>query len=199
MAKLKKIKKKLTEKNIQALLMTYAMFTRRYKYVVPNSTQIMNGEADIIAVTRAHLSHEYEIKLNRTDYKHDFTKVKHRDMQMFFKREDAPHFIPNHFWFVTYDFDIEPPEYAGWMKITWREDKQRFFIQNKKPAPRIHNNKIKDRQLQQIANVLSYHLERSYRSEFAFKENVPANRAMMDEEIIKSPGQLATENMLSRP
>jgi len=107
-----------------------------HKLHCPNTTSVFPWEADLVSLTRAELSHEFEIKITRADFKADFKKDKHRLLRDKFRGEipysitpermeeiyakwptgsrDALTFlhrheiklIPNYFWFVCLDFDV---------------------------------------------------------------------------------------------
>ncbi len=140
---------KITEKTIQAVLMQWLM-TNKHECVVPNTTNVFSWEADLISVTKAGLAHEFEIKISASDYKADARKVnKHWRLQ------NTQH-GPAYFWYVTYGFEIDPPPYAGWMKVVEVHGAPR--CQLVVPAPRLHNNKITDKQRFQILRSLSWQL-----------------------------------------
>ncbi len=160
---------KTTERTIQVLLAQEAMIENKHDMVVPNSRLFWYCEADFLSVTKAGLIHEYEIKLSISDYKADFKKKrKHRELstRKITTYQGAPA-IPSYFWYVTYDFDIEPPEYAGWMKVIpdmvrrWdfgadEEYYERYRLDIKKVAPRLHRKKVTDKQRRTMARSLSF-------------------------------------------
>ena len=146
---------KVTEKIIQAVLMRWAM-AHRMECAVPNTVQVFYWEADLITVTRAGLIHEFEIKISASDYKADMQKLsKHWGLENGTRG-------PAYFWYVTHGFDIEPPEYAGWIKIIEAERLGTLRVVVKKPAPRLHKGKITDRQRAQIIRSLSWRLVTEY-------------------------------------
>lgn len=145
----------------------------QHKAVIPNSTQLMWSEVDLLSVTKAGLVHEFEIKCTRSDYNrelgdnHRYNKAfKHqrlRDGGKWYK--DTSH-IPNYFWFVTYKFEIDPPEYAGWMLIdevkwSWEKDVKLRVVVRKK-APRLHQGKWDDKKVARLARLLSFRLLKQY-------------------------------------
>ena len=51
--------------------------TYTHKLHAPNTTMVVNWEADMLSVTSGGFIHEYEIKMNRKDYVADYKKYKH--------------------------------------------------------------------------------------------------------------------------
>lgn len=147
---------KVNEKTIQALLMRQCMAAFKHECAVPNTTSFFHWEADLISVTKAGFVHEYEIKISLSDYKADAKKEnKHWHLQHGYRR-------PNYFWYVTHNFDIEPPVYAGWIKITEAEIFNSFCVRLMKPAPHLHKIKIAEKQRLQIIRSLSWRLLSEY-------------------------------------
>lgn len=147
---------KVTEKTIQAVMMRWAM-EAKHECAVPNTTNVFYWEADLISVTKAGLAHEFEIKISLSDYKADAKKkMKHWHLE----NGDR---CPAYFWYVTYGFEIEPPVYAGWIKIIEIENHTgNFRPVIKKPAPRLHTIKITDKQRRQILRSMSWRLFSMY-------------------------------------
>lgn len=146
---------KVTEKTIQAVLMEWAMRSR-HECVVPNTTLVLPWEADLISLTKAGLVHEYEVKISLSDFKADARKTR-------------KHFLlqngrgPSYFWYATYGFDIEPPAYAGWLRVYEKEHLPgNYFAEVKKSAPRLHTNKLPERRMAQVLRSLSWRLVNLY-------------------------------------
>lgn len=163
----------MNEKYIQMLLMQDCLHGRQHKIAVPNSTQLMWGEVDLLSVTKAGLVHDFEIKCSKSDYNreigpnHKYNKQgKHWRLQhpeTYANYNPSP--VPNYFWFVTYGFEIEPPDYAGWMTVEeWGYTKKLGLIERKK-APMLHRGKWNDSQIVKIARLLSYRLLKVYEKE----------------------------------
>ncbi|KKN37614.1 hypothetical protein LCGC14_0761840 [marine sediment metagenome] len=153
---------KLTEHQVQALLMQYVLYARQHIIAVPNTKVIYwptPWECDLASVTRARFVHEFEIKRSMADYRADFI-CKRSKHHMFLHPGGGWKRRPNYFWFVTCDFDIEPPEYAGWIRFldTGNIPGMRF----KKEAPRLHQHKIPDKKLIDIGRILFHRLENIY-------------------------------------
>ncbi len=147
---------KICEATLQAVLMYWAMVEKNHDFVVPNSNTIFWWEADLLTFTKSRFVHEFEVKLNIYDYRADAKKLgKHQSLKQ------GVGTIPNYFWYATTDFEIEPPEYAGWIKII--NDKEHGWkVVVVKDAPRLHNKKTNDRQREAVARILSHHLRRQY-------------------------------------
>ena len=150
---------KISEIVMQAIIMDWAMNEKNHLYVVPNSTVIFPWESDLISVTKALFSHEYEIKISKADYKKDAEKKwKHMKLNGLGVWSNN---IPNYFWYATYGFDIEPPDHAGWIQIT--PGAKRHNLTVKKEAPRLCEKKISDQQKSSIARLLSFRITDYYR------------------------------------
>lgn len=106
-----------------------------HKLHCPNTTTVFPWEADLVSLTRANLSHEFEIKITKADFRADFKKeFKHITLAEKLARgvvhNKAPEYlvkmyqerglnteelerafaaeiknIPNYFWYVCVDFD----------------------------------------------------------------------------------------------
>ena len=150
----------MNERTIQQYLMSEVLNGKNHVAAVPNSQYLLLTEADLLSVTRAHLVHEFEIKCSVSDYNRDFkSKVwKHMVLKSQGAMRSRRGRCPNYFWFVTYDFDIDPPEYAGWIKAVPRPYDSTLALQYKKQAPRLHENKWDDAQVAKIARLLSFRL-----------------------------------------
>lgn len=146
---------KVTERDVQAKLMRSILLGKNHKAAIPNSTQLFWHEADLISVTKAGLVHEYEIKLNRADYNREFTSRTKKRKHWFLEKQISQ--SPNYFWFVTYDFDIDPPEYCGWIKLL-----EGGWLKEMKNAPRLHDGKWDDEKVAKIARLLSFRLMKVY-------------------------------------
>lgn len=149
----------VTERTMQAVLMRWIMGTQNHDIVIPNSTTVFYWEADLVSVTKSCFTHEYEIKLNMADYKRDAKKEdKHTYLQTNHR------YTPNYFWYATWNFDIDPPSHAGWMKVVYTERAYRYYVEVKKPAPRLHKNKLSDDKRFAIARLLSWRLTNEFTS-----------------------------------
>ena len=140
---------KVTEKHIQAALM-YWIIGKQHPYIIPNSNTFFAWEADLLSIQRSGTVHEYEIKLNIHDFKEDAKKRKHLLM--------PSHASPAYFWYATYNFDIQPPEKAGWLYIN-----ENWDVEVMKKAPRLNNWKIDKRREEMIGRLLTYRLFNTYR------------------------------------
>jgi hypothetical protein len=140
---------------LQTVLMNWAMEEKKHELIIPNSNTIFNWEADLLTFTRSNFIHEFEIKLNIYDFRADAKKNwKHQLLAT------PGRHIPNYFWYATSEFEIEPPKYAGWIKIF---NKAGYWnIRVLKEAPRLHSNKATDRQIRAASRIISHHLRREY-------------------------------------
>lgn len=150
--------RELNERGMQALLIRWLLRERNHEFAIPNSNTFFAWEADLISITRAGLAHEFEIKISAADYKRDFEKHKH----FYLGNDPLGRKLPSYFWYATTGFEIEPPEYAGWVEVTYDEKHYRYLISERKPAPRLHNNKIGDQAKRLIGHLLSFRLMSEY-------------------------------------
>lgn len=173
---------KMTESLVQSVLMGYVMDQKNHQMALPNLTVLYNWECDLVSVTKAWLVHEFEIKLSKSDFKADFKKEgKHDDLNQRFSRKSThrppqtpmqqrliemnPHYFkrrtPNYFWYVIGgEFEVDVPPYAGLMRIRKRGKHFRAIVA--KPAPRIHSEKMKEKNRLNAARWLSYKLKNEY-------------------------------------
>ncbi|RJX17562.1 MAG: hypothetical protein C4575_13035 [Desulforudis sp.] len=159
---------KVTEGHIQAVLMRWLLTEKHHHFCIPNSNQFFTWEADLISVTRAGLIHEFEIKLNVYDYKADAKKLKHNMI-------GHERYAPAYFWYVAYDFEIEPPENAGWIFVTQIDTRNGrnngWELSVKREAPRLNDWKITDRKTEQVARILSWRLYNWYEGHYLHHRN----------------------------
>ena len=158
----------VTEKHIQAILMHYAMIYKQHPIAIPNSRDIMNWEADILSWTKARYIHEFEIKLDIYDFRADFKKKrKHQDLKKPWPFPPGAKYIhrtPNYFWYVTCNFFIRPPEYAGWIYIKYEKGIYDLYVQ--KPPPLIHKDKLPEKEDRRIMRILAWRVKNMYQSRF---------------------------------
>lgn len=134
--------------------MSWAMNEKRHVLVLPNSTDFFRWEADLVTVTRAGLTHEYEIKCSPADYRRDALKTaRHKSIKV--GRGAC------YFWYVTHGFEIEPPEHAGWMTV--EAARGRLTVVERKPAPRFDGLRIVAKDYERVARLLSWRLTNYYR------------------------------------
>ena len=150
----------VTEKTIQAALMVWAMQEKSHTLVLPNVTTLFPWEADLISVTRAGLTHEYEIKLTAADYRRDAAKWKHKLMR------GATDLGPCYFWYATHGFEIEPPENAGWLRVECVDGAWR--VVEAKAAARLYGRRADDRhwKWEDFARLLSFRITNHYKRFF---------------------------------
>ena len=100
-----------------------------------------------------------KLKLNIYDYRADAKKRKH-----FFIGSDFK--APAYFWYATFEFNIDPPEKAGWILIS-RVDNNKgkndgWKLEIKKNAPRLNRWKPDQRRKEQIGRLLSWKISSAY-------------------------------------
>ena len=156
-------------KQVTALVLEFAMDEKKCELAIPNYRGLYNWEGDVFSVTRANYVHEFEIKVTMQDYKKDFMKYKHH----FLGPSSTAIVGPNYFWYVT-TFNIEPPEYAGWIIVKdgwdskWNSKEERMerferpVLSVVKPAPRLHKNKVRAHKLSLMNKNASFKLKGLY-------------------------------------
>lgn len=138
----------MTERKIQDTLFPWLAFERGYKLCVPNYTPSYWHECDVFAVTKADMGVEFEIKISRSDFKADASKVdKHK------KLFTGDPFGPSRFYYVVPDGLItveEVPDYAGLLYIVekprvWQTVAPRLIVREVKKAPKLHRHHVPQR------------------------------------------------------
>lgn len=161
----------MTEAGIQRLM--YNRFGHQRAYCMPN-VYVFANESDLLTVTKAGYTDEYEIKLSRSDFMAD--KRKHRyesyhhvspwhGLQYSRRQDDGTQLhwtgirprkiennFPNRFWYVVPEGLVtadEVPAYAGLMYIT-QAGQMMQFCKKIKNAPKLHGKKAGPRILDRI-------------------------------------------------
>ena len=129
--------------------------------VIPNY-YFKGFECDCFSINKNLYTTEYEIKISKTDFKNDFNKQQQRHNWQTKTIEITKHAAikngqrTNRFYFVVpKELDISVPDYAG--LITFNE----FDFSIVQQAPRLHKNKIDEREIKHCLTKLSwkyYHL-----------------------------------------
>ncbi len=175
----------MNESTMQAIMMRWVMDWKQHQLAVPNIKSIYPWEADLISATKAWLTHEYEIKVSRADFLADKNKKsKHRDLACQFGnterqpltevegkfmewgiRSKQPQ-TPNYFWYVTNGFEIEEselPPYAGWIRVGVETSTHWWnTVIVEREAPRLHSDKLSEKNREGINRWLSYKLKNMY-------------------------------------
>lgn len=124
----------------------------QHQIVLPNDTSFYTWEADLLTINRSNYVNEFECKISLADFKRDEKK----DKFYHFQRNDAG--SPNYFWYATLDFDITPPDFAGWLKISYDDRRLRYITQVMKVAPLRHKEKAREHKIKIAARLLSFKL-----------------------------------------
>jgi hypothetical protein len=156
---------KTTEATLQAILMQWTMEVRNHVYIIPNNTVVLPWEADLLSFTKAGIIHEFECKLNVYDYRADSKKqFKHQYLSLKFEKR-----CPNYFWYATLaGFEIEPPEYAGWV-VLLSDARKPWHVEVRKEAPRLHKEKATEWQMKAAYRCMAHHLRQEYWARYAEK------------------------------
>ncbi len=154
-------------KDIQKLVMM-DLYLRGYSPITSNFTGGGLAECDILAVSKANMAYEFEVKISRGDFKKDFTKHKHwlfendmptKEYNAWKKGKRTGEKIvvahlPNYFTFVTPNNLVkleEIPAYAGLLYVS---DDFSTLEWVRKP-PKIHDHKIDEAMIRKLAHQLS--------------------------------------------
>jgi hypothetical protein len=108
---------------------------------IPNvSWSWLNWEADLIGISKAWYTTEYEIKISKADFEKDFKKRKHYSMT---RGQIRTNRIPNYFCYVAplKAIPLCIPDHAGLILI--KHNDYNMWFEKIKGAPRLHNNIIK--------------------------------------------------------
>lgn len=138
----------MTERKIQDTLFPWLAYERSYKLCIPNYTPARWHECDVFAVTKADMGVEFEIKISRSDFKADASKVdKHR--KLFASHESGP----SRFYYVVPEGLItveEVPDYAGLLYIVESQRVHttvapRLYVREVKKAPKLHRQPVPEK------------------------------------------------------
>lgn len=117
-----KFNRKYTEKSIQSIF--FDNFVRdnrahpKFRFCCPNITT-SGGEADLIAVRPSGFVEEFEIKISRSDFKHD-AKKRWKHVSYGERLNGSYNWPVNRFWYLVPKDLVsveEVPEYAGLMYV----------------------------------------------------------------------------------
>lgn len=147
----------MNEREVQTLLIRRALVSKQHVAAIGNSRSLLFGESDLISVTKAGLVHEFEVKCSRADYLAEFRNKKAKHLLL---DHGGGSYVPNYYWFVTHGFEIEPPEYAGWLQVLDSDDYH--YLRLVKDAPRLHRGKWDSKKVARIARLLSFRLLGEY-------------------------------------
>lgn len=126
---------------------------KNHRLVTPNTKALGNpGEADLVSVTQADFTHEFEIKCDPADYRREFETKETKHWVLEEHDNHHPDYDPgsNYFWFACSFEPEDVPEYAGLMRVSENG------VLVLKEAPRLHSEKISDRALRYLERGLMY-------------------------------------------
>jgi len=153
----------MTERDIQIALYRFAI-GKGQKWIIPNVQHFADWESDLLSVTTSGLVHEFEIKITKSDFLADFKKTPFRRHGRFQSRHEwlanaSVKRRPNYFWFAVPAGLLlaeDVPAHAG---LIWIEDKSQYLYSRVlivKKAPRLHTDKISDKDKMKIAEKMMY-------------------------------------------
>jgi len=128
-----------TESSIQHFLYNWRYI--KSDMIICPGVYIEYGEADLFSITRTGYSHEFEIKISKSDFKADLKKPKH-------KAYGEKGNTPNYFWYCCPKgllvVDDMPNDSYGLLYIIGKQVK---IIRR---AKLLHKNKCSDKQKQRV-------------------------------------------------
>lgn len=131
-----------TEKKIQDKLKLHFLNPSTKKYEITN-LYVFDWESDYLAITRAGVFHEIEIKISRADFKNDFKhkEKKHLILESprLFMTAPKPKVSPNYFYYAVPEGLVkedEIPDYAGLIYV------KPWGIYVVKDAKKLHDEKL---------------------------------------------------------
>lgn len=146
---------------MQAVLMRYVLDVKNHQLALPNLRSVYRWEMDLFSVTRAWLTHEYEIKVTLADFRADAKKrAKHQDLALEYINTG-----PNYFWYAIGGFELsadEVPSYAGLLRVYWHERWQQWTVAVERQARRRHPHKMPERYKDDLLRWLSYRVKKSH-------------------------------------
>lgn len=142
-----------------------AAFTRarNHEWTIPN-VHLYSWESDLLSVTRAGLIHDFEIKVTRADFRRELKQYETGNDYVNCKRRrhvamtNGASKCPNYFWFAYPAGMIgveDVPDFAGAIEVSDSPKKILYPIVRRE-APRLHGNKLTDRQRDYIVRGLAY-------------------------------------------
>jgi len=148
-----------TEKSIQYNL--YLARRSSHTHICPNF-YLYPGIADMVSITPSQMLYEYEIKISKSDYRHDFKSKANK--HHYFSTGAMREWTPNLFYFVVPNELIsldECPKYAGLIYMiddnAWYGDGIRVMKQKIiKRAPKLHKTQVTHNIKNRINTSLMY-------------------------------------------
>ena len=124
---------------------------------IPNVYTNYYNEVDLLHITNSWYCYFFEVKLSKSDFKHDFKKRRHQILQFEEKRKRLLTIQPKYFYYVIYGFDIgaeDVPDYAGLYRvIDFKHYKKLEMI---KKAPKLSNYKLTEKNKESLLKKLSF-------------------------------------------
>lgn len=165
----------MSEYILQSVIMRRALTELGHQIALPNDTSFYSWESDLITVNKSGYVNEFECKISRADFlkdkkkykfnlfaSHDEDEKRHAAAVLDgWKLDFAPR-TPNYFWYVTLGFDIEPPDFSGWLKVSYNEKRSVYEVLVMKTAPLRHKVKVPQHLLDKAARLLSFKLMQYY-------------------------------------
>jgi len=121
---------------------------RSSNLVFPN-IYLGSWEADILEVTKAGYTYEYEVKISKSDFKADFTKCKKKGKGSELKSDHIKcGKRTTHFYYLCPDGLLsveEIPEYAGLIYAKKYDNLATITFRVMKPSPKLNKTKLADK------------------------------------------------------
>jgi hypothetical protein len=153
----------LTEEQIQNSI--FFQYTHRGNLLIVPCSFVFGWEADIVIVTRALFTHEFEIKLTRSDFLNDKKKDKFEHFRrwlagerVYRKKTYCGSFDldvcqpPNYFWYVCPTDMIKGEDVPPWAGLAYVDGTR---LRTQKKPKRLHTDKLPTRGLMQVCGSLN--------------------------------------------
>jgi hypothetical protein len=153
---------KITERSV-----ANNFYCEKTPYLAICNSHVHAAESDLLLITRAHFTYDYEIKLSRADYmcelraKTGSKRHKHEVLRSAYEKTIKPselRWCPNYYAFITPEGMLKRgdpfPHYAG--LIEFRVWNSRLLFRSRRPMRRLHSQKLSAKALEDIARGLMY-------------------------------------------
>jgi len=157
----------MTPTKTEVEIALYYWLLRKNVPVIAPNVYILQGEQDMLAISKAGYASEFEIKMTRADYKADFKKttyvsgvqLKHDVLSGKIQPEE-PWQAPKYFWFVVPEGvvnEADIPPYAGLMYVHRSKFGTGVYITTVRKAPARKGVKpVPTKVYARISSSLSY-------------------------------------------
>jgi hypothetical protein len=136
------MKNKITSKTLKIAVLNKYRYECSHYYIASEAGYF---NSDIISINNKNEVFEFEIKISKSDLKHDLTKKKHKLYSQYPNSRDIPHIgVPTYFYFVIPECLYEDcknmlTNYNNYGIIVYNQELNKLYVN--KQAKKLHNNK----------------------------------------------------------